>query len=97
MKSKRSKVPKHKKGAWYVSVRGSYLPVSWQGWLLYIPYIVLIVLGLLWVSNMLSICSASEGCNISNIAFTLFYSLLFLVPYFVALIAVMHWIAKQKS
>lgn len=25
-----------KKGAWFYPVRGSYLPCSWQGWLMYV-------------------------------------------------------------
>ena len=35
------KLPKLKKGAWFVPVRGSYLPMTTQGWLLH----VLLLLG----------------------------------------------------
>ncbi len=35
---------KHKKGAWFVALRGSYIPVSREGWLTYIPYLILLFL-----------------------------------------------------
>lgn len=42
MSSKAKKnTPKPRKGAWFVRVRRSYLPVSRRGWLLYIPLITL--------------------------------------------------------
>lgn len=34
---KLQKKPKLRKGVWFYKVRGSYLPATWQGWLLYIP------------------------------------------------------------
>ena len=94
---KKNKIPKPRKGAWFVSVRSSYLPASWQGWLLYVPYMILIVLGLLWVSNMLNNCSASGACGVGAMTSTIFFSTLFLVPYYALLVFIMHWIAKQKS
>ena len=36
MKLSKQKLPKLKKGAWFVRVRGSYLPRTWQGWLMHI-------------------------------------------------------------
>ena len=36
MKHRNKKLPKLKKGAWYVSVRGSYLPMTVQGWLMHL-------------------------------------------------------------
>ena len=36
MKKKQSK-------KWFVRVRGSYLPNSWQGWLTYIPFTAFLV------------------------------------------------------
>jgi len=30
------KKPKLKKGAWFYKVRGSYLPATWQGWLMHL-------------------------------------------------------------
>jgi hypothetical protein len=35
------KRPKAKKNAWFIPVRGSYLPAKRQGWLLYIPLVIL--------------------------------------------------------
>lgn len=79
---KRSKIPKAKKGAWFVAVRGSYLPVSWQAWALYVPYLVYLVATLVLVL---------ENTN------SLFIASINLVPYWVAAVVAMTWIAKQKS
>lgn len=35
MKNLNKKIPKLKKGAWFVRVRGSYLPMTPQAWLLH--------------------------------------------------------------
>ena len=35
MKKWNQKLPKLKKGAWFVKVRGSYLPMTPQGWLMH--------------------------------------------------------------
>lgn len=79
---KRSKnIPKPRKGAWFVPVRGSYLPASWQAWLLYIPYTAYIVATLAHVAGTA----------------TSWASYLALVPYWVAGLVIMTWIAKQKS
>ncbi len=81
---KRSKLPKPRKGAWFVPVRGSYLPASWQAWLLYIPYTAYLVVTL-WMI-------------VQNAQYTQsMLPYLSLVPYWVAGVAVMTWIAKQKS
>jgi hypothetical protein len=34
---------KTKNSAWFIKVRGSYLPNSWQGWLTYIPFVGFLV------------------------------------------------------
>lgn len=39
--TKSKKLPKARKGAWFVRVRHSYLPASRRGWLMYIPLITL--------------------------------------------------------
>ncbi|HTK39328.1 MAG TPA: hypothetical protein VL362_00515 [Patescibacteria group bacterium] len=77
-----TKVPKPRKGAWFVPVRGSYLPASWQAWLLYVPYVYYLV-ATLWM-----VVHSSESLTAMAIN---------LVPYWVAGVAVMTWIAKQKS
>ncbi|HUD06580.1 MAG TPA: hypothetical protein VMR34_01710 [Candidatus Saccharimonadales bacterium] len=45
MKKKKSR----SKNSWFIAIRGSYLPVSWQGWLTYIPFVGYLVGSLLVV------------------------------------------------
>lgn len=96
MKIKSQKHNKSKKGAWFVPLRGSYIPVSWQGWLTYIPYLLLILLGFWTFSFPLRTCISNE-CSISTIGSIVTFSTIYLVPYFVALVVIMQWIAKRKS
>ena len=63
-------------------LRGSYLPVSWQGWLTYVPFIAYLVLAQLYGRHEAS--SAAQA-------------ILFIVPNYVAAAAVMTWVAKRKS
>lgn len=79
---KRTKTPKPKKGAWFIPVRGSYLPASWQAWALYVPYLYYLVATLVLV-----IQSSATFAEIS----------IRLVPYWVAGVVAMTWVAKQKS
>ncbi|MEO6513339.1 MAG: hypothetical protein ABIR37_01480 [Candidatus Saccharimonadales bacterium] len=79
---KRNKLPKHKKGAWFVAVRGSYLPVSWQGWLTYVPYIAYLIF------------SMQVAKDITSSAAT---AVLIIVPNWVAATIVMTWLAKRTS
>jgi hypothetical protein len=72
---------KVKKGAWFVPVRWSYLPVSAQGVALYVPYTMFLVLVMLVATRQ---DTAAEGVVI-------------VVPCFVAAGAVMQWIASHKS
>ena len=79
------KMTSHKKNnkrlAWFKPVRGSYLPVHWKGWLTYIPYIAYLYL--------------TYALLVPNRP--VLDTILFLVPYWVAAVVVMHWIAKIKS
>ena len=70
-----------RRNAWFKPVRGSYLPVHWKGWLTYIPYIAYLYL--------------TYAILVPNRP--VFDTVLFLVPYWVAGVLVMHWIAKIKS
>lgn len=70
-----------KRQAWFKPVRGSYLPVHWKGWLTYVPYIAY-----LYLTYVLLVPNRSA-----------LETILFLTPYWVAGIVVMHWIAKRKS
>lgn len=78
---KSHKLPKLGKGAWFVPLRGSYLPMTWQAWALYVPYAAYIVAVLYMVMTQA----------------TSWLDYLALVPYFVAAAIVMTWIARQKS
>jgi hypothetical protein len=71
-----------KPGAWFIAVRGSYLPNSWQGWLTYIPFATYLV----WA---LSYAWQHTG--------TLSRALLLIVPNWVAAAVVMTWLAKYTS
>lgn len=79
---KHRKLPKPRKGAWFVPLRGSYLPVTWQGWLLYIPFVSYVVISLLFVVN--------RAGSILEIVVNL-------LPYWLSVLVAMTWIAKQKS
>lgn len=76
------KHPKAKQGAWFVAVRGSYLPSSWQGWLTYIPFSAFLV----WVLHYAW-----------NNTYDLSHALVIIIPNWVAAAAVMTWVAKRTS
>jgi hypothetical protein len=73
---------KIRKGAWFVRLRGSYLPVSWQGWLTYIPFVAYLAFSLI-------VAWRYSGNNLKIVILT--------VPNWVAAAVVMTWIAKRKS
>ena len=78
---KKSKNRSSNSHAWFKPVRGSYLPVHWKGWLTYVPYIAY-----LYFSYALLVPNRPA-----------LETMFFLVPYWVAGVIVMHWIAKLKS
>lgn len=82
MKNKYTKIPKPKKGAWFVPVRGSYLPASPEGWLTYVPFIAYIVFALI------------AGIQLTS---SISMAVLFIVPNWIAAAAVMTWLASKKS
>lgn len=67
---------------WFVKVRWSYLPCSWQGWFLYIPMILFMIT---------AIVAIIRQANTAIEAFYLIFSC------FVCTGVVMHWIASNKS
>lgn len=73
---------KARKGAWFIPVRGSYLPCSWQGALTYIPFLYYLAITFMAVNR--------NTHSVSDFVIILF-------PYWVSGAVVMHWIAKQKS
>lgn len=42
-KTKRATAKRATNSTWFIKVRGSYLPNSWQGWLTYIPFIAYLI------------------------------------------------------
>jgi hypothetical protein len=81
-KSSKSRAPKARKGAWFVRVRGSYLPVTTAGWLTYLPFVA--YLGFAWY----------VGLNDTD---DYALAVLWILPNFVAAAVVMTWVAKAKS
>lgn len=81
MAKKKQKL-KIKKGAWFARVRGSYLPVSWQGWLTYIPFTA-------YLGYSLVVAFAYTGNNLKAV--------LWIVPNWVAAAVIMTWIAQRTS
>ena len=75
MKSKQQK-------PWFVRVRGSYLPISWQGWLTYIPFVTFLAWGLEVLYRRFG------RIDVVVILY---------VPVAVSAVVVMTWIAKQES
>jgi hypothetical protein len=91
-----SKIPKPRKGAWFVKVRSSYLPANWKGWLTYIPYIALIIVGLGNIVWPILDC-IKFGCSARMSTTMLMSGFIISLPYFVSLVVVMYWIARRKS
>ncbi len=79
---KQNKKLKHKKGAWFKKIRGSYLPVSTNGWLTYIPFVAYLVFA--YIAGIKDTSNASKA-------------VLFIVPNWVAAAVVLTFIASRKS
>ena len=73
---------KTKKRKWFIPVRGSYLPHSWQGWLTYIPFSAYLIFAVV------------IGWQNTN---TDAQALLFIIPNWLAATIVMTWIAQRTS
>lgn len=67
---------------WFVKVRGSYLPNSWQAWLLYMPFTFFLVASLVVAIRL--------DASVGRVIYTVF-------PQWVAAAVVMTWVAAQKS
>lgn len=72
----------NKNRRWFKKVRGSYIPISLQGWLCYIPYVGFLILSYLYVMSVF-------GYSL--------LSLLIILPNWIAAAAVMSWFAQKKS
>lgn len=73
---------KKKQNIWFKKLRGSYIPSSWQGALLYIPFIAFLITVL--------VAAFRNQHSVSDAFYMIF-------PEFIAAAIVMTWIAKQKS
>lgn len=84
MAKKKSKHPKVKvkPGAWFIPVRGSYLPASLAGWCTYIPFIAYLIFSVVVGINNTSSTSLA---------------VLFIVPNWAAAAVIMTYIAIRKS
>ncbi len=79
---KQKKYPQPKKGAWFIPVRRSYLPVYWKGWASYVPFVGVLVGATVWeVYSKNSFGTA----------------LMQLFPFYIAVGVVMQWFASSKS
>lgn len=76
------KLPKPRAGAWFVPLRGSYLPATWQGWLTYIPYLFYLFFTLVYINSVSS---------------TLLNTAIQTIPFWVSGAVVMQWLAGKKS
>jgi hypothetical protein len=81
-KTTKRATPKPKKDAWFVQVRGSYLPASDMGWFTYIPFVA--YLGFSWYVGINDTSSYSKA-------------VLWIFPNWVAAAVLMTWIAKRHS
>lgn len=75
-------MPKRKQQIWFKKIRGSYLPVAWQGWLSYVPFVGVLLVAVIIADRQSSTPTEAVG--------TFFV-------YSVCVVVVMHWIASQKS
>jgi hypothetical protein len=73
---------KKKSSKWFIKVRGSYLPNSWQAWALYVPF----------VGFLLTVLFAAVRTQDS-----VSYMFYMIFPQWVAAAVVMTWIAAQRS
>lgn len=73
---------KYHQKVWFRRTRGSYLPVSAEGWLTYVPFLVYLIFAL------------AAGINETD---SMAVAILFIVPNWVAVTVVMTYIAAHKS
>lgn len=76
-----SKAKSKNKNIWFIKVRGSYLPNSWQAWALYVPFTAFLVMVLR---------AGMDADSASDALYIVF-------PQFVCAGIVMTWIASKTS
>lgn len=76
------KVRKTKRNAWFVHVRNSYLPATWQGFVIYLLYVAYIIaVPLVWYKN---------GHDLWRLLTTV-------VPLLIAMVLLTQFIASKNS
>lgn len=73
---------KASKNKWYIAIRGSYLPVSWQGWLLHLAFVLYAVTS--------AVVIVQHNSSIPFIAIQILAQL-------VAATVILTWVAQRKS
>lgn len=73
---------KKKTSKWFIKIRGSYLPNSWQAWVSYIPFTGFLILVMV------------SAVQTQDTVIDAFYMIF---PQWVAAAVVMTWIASRKS
>ena len=96
----KAKVSKKSKGyPWFVKVRGSYLPRTREGWLTYIPFIILALMPvrLAYFTYLECQDNANAACYSQPTRLIVGRFVLYMVIYYGSLIALMTSLAKRKS
>lgn len=85
---------------WFVYVRGSYLPSSWQGWLTYVPFVLLLLLPLKTIHNAWQDCQnggTSAFCANDTDLVVLVRIIAAAAIYYTFVVCAMTILAKRKS
>lgn len=80
--AKSRRAAKVRPGKWFIPLRGSYIPATWQGWLTYVPFIAYLA-----YSGIVGWRDTSSHDM----------AVLFIVPNWIAASGLMTWLAKWKS
>ena len=70
------------KQRWFIKIRGSYLPKTWQAWLSFVPFTAFLV--------TVVILAVQEGTILQSV-------FLEIIPAWVAAAVVMTWLAELQS
>jgi len=82
LKKSKKRYKKAKPGAWFVAVRGSYLPASTLGWWSYVPFLAYLIFTFYY--------GVKDTSKVS-------VAILYIIPNWVAAAVVMTFLASKKS
>lgn len=82
MSKRKTRTSSKSNNKWFIRVRGSYLPYSWQGWLTYVPYTAYLVGILVYAMS-----------NTNN----WLHAIPIVVPNWIVALIVMTWVAERRS